>query len=606
MRRPPLSTLTRAKRIVQLLVLGILIMIPWRVFAVSYTLKDLGIPFPGATGITGAALNDAGDAAGGTSSSAFIYANGEMSGPVGTVPGGLANFNYALGINAAGTVTGASQMSALYEGGPASHAFIYNDGTWTDITPLGLQESSGTGINSKGQVSICDGCVLFTFVPPQCFIYSPVSGETPSTTVNIGALAGDNGSNIQASCWAYGINDSGQVTGEITGPVAPNGSAFVYTPGSAGMPGNIVALGVLGGDDSSAGFAINATGQVTGVSSSATANHAFLYSPGAAGAVGTMISLGTLGTGNEGPYSAGHGINNSGLVVGETSVGIDQGVHGFLWDGAAMLDLNTLIPAPGSTNCLVTLTKGDAINDAGTILADGVDCNGAQHAFLLLPPNEGSANPCDSNTTPEGTYRLCILPPYISTCGVRCLALCGIQCVFHQPILIGCPECNRVLQYVWSMPTFTSDSWADGTSVNLISFGSREAQTIVNGLKVTVSTESRIQSRKERLTRIRLLSGGADDDVSHAATIVAPIVEITLASDKQSDARRSSTSYGLFLPYHEMSRRLPADERLARFNPESHGWSEVPHQSRDATKHSIYARISRPGRFTILEVATQR
>src|SRR5215469_11960412 len=69
---------------------------------------------------------------------------------------------------------------------------------------------------------------------------------------------------------------------------------------------SVTDLGTLGGEQSN-GFAINASGQVTGWDDGAnTADHAFLYSNGA------MQDLGTLG----GAASQGAGINASGQVTG--------------------------------------------------------------------------------------------------------------------------------------------------------------------------------------------------------------------------------------------------------------------------------------------------
>src|ERR1022692_4516439 len=68
----------------------------------------------------------------------------------------------------------------------------------------------------------------------------------------------------------YGINASGQVTGEAV----PAGG-FLYTPGSG-----MTDIGTIGGG-SSTGYAINASGQVTGVAVTANGTlHAFLYTPG--------------------------------------------------------------------------------------------------------------------------------------------------------------------------------------------------------------------------------------------------------------------------------------------------------------------------------------
>jgi probable HAF family extracellular repeat protein len=71
-------------------------------------------------------------------------------------------------------------------------------------------------------------------------------------------------------------------------------------------------------------------------------------------------------------------------VVGDSSTA--SGVnHAFLYDGTILYDLNNLIPA----GLGITLTPAWGINDAGQIAADGRFANGATHAFLLTPVQQG-------------------------------------------------------------------------------------------------------------------------------------------------------------------------------------------------------------------------
>ncbi|MFX5570840.1 hypothetical protein ABTD96_21190, partial [Acinetobacter baumannii] len=77
----------------------------------------------------------------------------------------------------------------------------------------------------------------------------------------------------------------------------------------------------LGGTNSY-GYAINNSGQVTGLSdmSGDAASHAFLYSNGA------MADLGSLG----GIDSSGYGINNTGQVTGYSYIAGNIARHAFL------------------------------------------------------------------------------------------------------------------------------------------------------------------------------------------------------------------------------------------------------------------------------------
>ena len=134
---------------------------------------------------------------------------------------------------------------------------------------------------------------------------------------------------------AYGINDSGQVTGNsnIIGDAATH--AFLWKPTVPnGTSGAMIDLGTLGGTDSY-GQGINDSGQVAGFSltTGAAADNAFLWTPTMPnGTSGTMNGLGTLGR----THSNGFGINSSGHVAGQSqSTGdvVFAPYHAFLYDG---------------------------------------------------------------------------------------------------------------------------------------------------------------------------------------------------------------------------------------------------------------------------------
>ena len=96
---------------------------------------------------------------------------------------------------------------------------------------------------------------------------------------------------------------------------------------------SVTDLGTLGGGTSK-GYGINASGQVTGEAVTAGGVlHAFLYTPGSG-----MSDLGTLGGGS----SKGYGINASGQVTGE-AVTAGGMLHAFLYAKRVMRDLNSMI-----------------------------------------------------------------------------------------------------------------------------------------------------------------------------------------------------------------------------------------------------------------------
>jgi len=299
--------------------------------------------------------------------------------------GGTSSSGY--GINNSGQVTGWSYTASGFY-----HAFLYGNGSMTDLGGLG-GKSIGSSINDSGQVT---GWLDYSAYS-HAFLYSN------GAMTDLGLLSGDDHS------YASSINDSGQVVGVSENFTRGHNRAFLYSNGimtdlsfgssysSAtginnsgqavgvwilGGAGNVYLynsgvmtdLGIIGGVNALngwGGYGINNSGQVVGTSTIAPNSYqAFLYSNGA------MTSLGTLG----GASSYGYGINGSGQVVGWSTTASNSN-HAFLYSNGVMTDLNDLInPASGWT-----LSYARAINDVGQIVGAGVNPAGASHAFLLTP-----------------------------------------------------------------------------------------------------------------------------------------------------------------------------------------------------------------------------
>jgi probable HAF family extracellular repeat protein len=134
----------------------------------------------------------------------------------------------------------------------------------------------------------------------------------------------------------------------------------------------------------SAAYAINAAGQVTGYSTTASGTiHAFKYTAGA------MTDLGTIAP----YYTKGRGIDATGEVIAgsiETYGGGSVGVF-VSWHGAMHNLLDLLGPAGAQWSDLAMAR----MNDSGAIIGSGT-INGESHSFLATPSAVAPAcNPAD-------------------------------------------------------------------------------------------------------------------------------------------------------------------------------------------------------------------
>ena len=127
------------------------------------------------------------------------------------------------------------------------------------------------------------------------------------------------------------------------------GVALALASGSAlAISFRLTDLGTLGGT-SSRGVAINASGQVTGISATADGDrHAFLWDGT------TMQDLGTLGGADS------HGACHQRLGAGDgRRPPRPRATHAFLWDGTTMQDLGTLGGTNSVGRCHQRLGAGD-------------------------------------------------------------------------------------------------------------------------------------------------------------------------------------------------------------------------------------------------------
>ena len=208
------------------------------------------------------------------------------------------------------------------------HAFLWSNGTMTDLGTLGGNYSQGLAINLPGEVV---GWAQTKAGPSDSFLWDG------KTMVDLGS-----------AFRVYGINDSGQMAGACTTStssypcVDSNGKVTALTD-----PPNLSCSGAI---------AINNNGQVLGNCGDSSGNgHAVVWTNG------TPTVLPTLG----GPYMAPAAINNLGQVTGfgQTST---YAQHGFLWSNGQMTDLgNNFFAAAFNDNGVIV--GNDMIYSGGTL-----------------------------------------------------------------------------------------------------------------------------------------------------------------------------------------------------------------------------------------------
>ena len=183
------------------------------------------------------------------------------------------------------------------------------------------------------------------------------TGQVTGDIVGHGFVTGPNGVGTLSRFDGYptGINDAGQVVGYSF----TESSEYIFITGANGV--GMTDLGTLGGANSYASD-INDAGQVAGVSRTADGSqHAFITGPNGVG----MTDLGTLG----GIDSFAYGINDAGQVVGYSFTVKDDysSYHAFITgpNGVGMTDLNSLVVNPAGGTFIET---ANGINNHGQVI----------------------------------------------------------------------------------------------------------------------------------------------------------------------------------------------------------------------------------------------
>jgi len=298
---------------------------------------------------------------------AVLWKNGQVS-DLGTLPeGGYQSI--ANAVNSQGVVVGLATNTTVDTdsifGGYQTKAFRWDSvHGMEDLGTLGGTDAVANLVNERGQIV----GESYTDVNP-----SPYCAQF-GLQLTTGAFLWDNGvmknlGTFGGTCtFATDLNNRGEVVG-ISSLVGDHSqSAFLWKNDEFHPLPNL-----LGGDNTSA-IALNNGGDVVGWASLAGDQevHASIWKSGA------MNDLGTL----EGDAcSVASSVNAKGKVVGFSAPCDFSQFHAVIWENGAIADLNTLIPEDAT----LYLTAPETINDRGEIAGIGVDSNGSQHAFLLIP-----------------------------------------------------------------------------------------------------------------------------------------------------------------------------------------------------------------------------
>jgi probable HAF family extracellular repeat protein len=305
----------------------------------TYTLTDLG------QGIA-YGINDAGLVVGG-GGRAFTWdsVNGRQDLPT----FGQNGLSDAFAVSPRGLIAGDAPVST--PAGTVDHAFLYDQGTVTDLGTFGGALSFAYGVNDAGQV-VGWASTNDQFLDEHAFLWDSQNGLQ-----DLGTLGG-------AESFAYGINSSGLVVGGSYLEIGAHAFVWDSTSGMRDIGSNGVGSGARG---------VNDLGQIVGAAN----GHAFLYDGG------TLTDLGNLGHG----YGGAVAINDAGVIVGGTDARDSWTEHGFVYADGVMTDLNDLIQ-PGTG---LTIREAEAINNAGVIVGVARDIRSNNHAIVLTPDDGGGS-----------------------------------------------------------------------------------------------------------------------------------------------------------------------------------------------------------------------
>jgi uncharacterized membrane protein len=291
---------------------------------------------------------------------------------IGALPGTY--FAVPIAVNNRGEVVGQGldtipDPNGMGGWGFQSRAFYWKDGAMQDLGTLGTGTDALAGlINERGQVV----GVSYTSAIPSAlcanFGYPLATGsfiwDNKGGMRDIGGLGG-------TCTLTTDLNNRSQIVGvsALTGDSVTH--PFVWDAATG-------VTDLMGASNGFSGYvdAINERGQIVGQACDAVTCYAALWRKSGGKWRETDLGIFTVGGC---PFAT--SVNASGQTVGTDYCG---GPPFLSEDGAAIVDLNTLVPS----NSGLQLNEAGQINDRGEISINSSDANGNNHSVVLIPCDE--------------------------------------------------------------------------------------------------------------------------------------------------------------------------------------------------------------------------
>jgi uncharacterized membrane protein len=307
-----------------------------------YSIQELG-NLPSGYAAYASSINDDGDVVGQAVSSSCISGCAVVwhSG----VPTILQNYGNQY-IGQAYSINDVGQIAGMVGTSDAREAVIWDHSSLSVLSsPLQYEDATGSALNNAGKVA---GVAFNASGRP--FAAVVWHGSTPTV------LELPTG---YSSAYALGINDAGLAVGNVC---CEGGAQAATWRGST--PTLLAKIGV-GPEFGGEALAVNRAGLIVG-----HVFHNLDFVHAAAWTGRTVTDLGTLANGTKSEALA---VNARGVIAGDSDSLQAARIHAVLWShvGAPTQDLNDLISTSDAAKVL--LQKATGINDACTIVADGID-----------------------------------------------------------------------------------------------------------------------------------------------------------------------------------------------------------------------------------------